>query len=221
MDLDERQVELFMLYTDLLVEWNDKINLTRITDPEQVVTKHFIDSLTALKAIRPGTGDVVADVGTGAGFPGVPIAIARTEVKVVLIDATLKRLGFLDEVRNQLDLKNTELVHARAEEAGRLEAHRERYNFVVARAVAEMRILSEYCLPLVKVGGVFLAMKGPDIEEELAEARPVIGQLGGGHPELVRLVLPESDIKRTLVTIRKLKPTPEQYPRHGAKIVKR
>lgn len=219
--IDDAQAEKFAEYTKLLLEWNEKFNLTSIADPEEIVVKHYLDSLTCLNAAKFRKGDAVADVGTGAGFPGVPIAIVRPDLKITLIEATNKKLTFLDEVCRRLDLSQIELVHSRAEEAGRMPEHRERYNIVVARAVSEMRTLAEYCLPLVKVGGVFIAMKGPDIDGELAGARPGIGNLGGERPEIIRLTLPGTDIRRSIIVIKKLKATPEEFPRHGSKIVKK
>ncbi|MEN6521456.1 MAG: 16S rRNA (guanine(527)-N(7))-methyltransferase RsmG [Armatimonadota bacterium] len=219
--IDSEQSEKFAEYTELLLEWNQKFNLTSIVDPGEIGVKHYLDSLSCFRAARFRNGDEVADVGTGAGFPGVPIAIARPDVKVTLIEATNKKLTFLDEVRQQLNLSNIELMHSRAEEAGRIPEHREHYNIVTARAVADMRMLVEYCLPLVRVGGVFIAMKGPDVDSELDGARPGIGTLGGGHPEIIRLTLPGTDIQRSLIVIKKQKPTPEEFPRHGAKIVKK
>jgi 16S rRNA (guanine527-N7)-methyltransferase len=222
--LGEEELAKFSTYTDLLLEWNEKLNLTRITDPDEIAIKHYLDSLTCLKAAKFRKGDIVADIGTGAGFPGVPLAIVRPDIKVVLIDATRKRLVFLKEVQEALEVlsedgeSNIELVQARAEEVGRQSEHREHYNIVVARAVAEMRILVEYCLPLVKPGGVFIAMKGPDVEGELALARPGTGTLGGEKPEIMHLTLPGTNIARNLITIKKIKPTPEQFPRHGSKI---
>jgi len=218
--LDDEQVKKFAEYTELLLEWNDKFNLTSILDPDEIVVKHYLDSLTCFKAVKFRRGDTVADVGTGAGFPGVPIAIVRPDLEITLIDATNKKLIFLDEIRRRLELPHIELVHSRAEEAGRLPEHRERYNIVVARAVSDMRVLVEYCLPLVKVGGVFIAMKGPDIENELAGARPGIGTLGGGKPEIIGLTLPNTDIRRSIITISKVRPTPKKFPRHGSKITK-
>ncbi len=225
-NLSASQVEQFRTYTDLLLEWNTKVNLTRITSPEDIVLKHYLDSLTCLKVAEFQTGDTVADVGTGAGFPGVPISIARPDVKVVLIDATRKRLAFLEEVKRAVYSQepNPSLrprmhtVQLRAEEAGRQPDHRERYDIVVARAVAEMRVLAEYCLPLTKTGGVFIAMKGPDVQNELTLARPGIGSLGGGKSETIHLRLPGSDLERCLIVIKKVKPTPEQFPRHGSRI---
>lgn len=226
-ELGDREINQFSAYTALLLEWNKKFNLTRITDPAEIAVKHYLDSLTCLAAARFPEGALVADVGTGAGFPGVPLAIARPDMRLVLIEATRKKLTFLEALRQAiLSLSKDgapciELVHARAEDVGRLPEHRERCDVVVARAVAEMRVLAEYCLPLVKVGGVFIAQKGPDVEHELARARPGISALGGADPEVVRLTLPGTDLRRSLVVIRKAKPTPGGFPRHGARITKK
>lgn len=226
-NLTSEQVGQFLVYTELLIEWNDKFNLTSIDDPEEIVVKHFIDSLTVLSAIKFPRGAKVADVGTGAGFPGVPLAIVRPDLDITLIEATNKKLSFLKAVNEGIlelaaeDEPKLRTVHARAEEVGRQPEHREHYDVVVARAVADMRILSEYCLPLVKVGGYFLAMKGPSTEEELSRARPGIGVLGGAHPEIKSLTLPGTDISRNIIAIKKQKRTPDQFPRHGAKISKK
>ena len=225
-ELQPDQVEQFRAYTRLLLEWNEKFNLTRITDPVDIAVKHYLDSLTSLSAAEFPKGALVADVGTGAGFPGVPIAIVRPDLRLVLIEATKQKLRFLEQLRQAIlslakDGLQIDLVHARAEDAGRMPEHRERYDVVLARAVAEMRVLAEYCLPLAKVGGVFIAMKGSDVDEELEAARPAIGTLGGAPPKLIRLTLPYADIGRTLVVVKKAKPTPEQFPRHGSKIAKR
>lgn len=217
-ELGPEELEKFGAYTELLIEWNERFNLTSIIDPAEIAVKHHLDSLTCLKAVRIRPGDAVADIGTGAGFPGIPLAIVRPDAKITLIEATKKKLTFLDSVRRVLELTNVELVHARAEEVGTDPEHREHYNVVTARAVAEMRVLVEYCLPLTQVGGFFVAMKGPGVDTELATARPGIGTLGGDHPEIVNLTLPGTEIKRSLVAIKKIKHTPEQFPRHGAKI---
>jgi len=233
-ELGDHEINQFSAYTALLLEWNKKFNLTRITDPAEIAVKHYLDSLTCLAAARFPEGALVADVGTGAGFPGVPLAIARPDLRLVLIEATRKKLAFLEVVRDAIlsqhpailslskdGVPRIELVHARAEEVGRLPEHRERYDVVVARAVAEMRVLAEYCLPLVKVGGVFIAQKRPDVEHELARARPGISVLGGGPPEVVRLTLPGTDSRRSVVVVKKIKPTPGEFPRQGAKIAKK
>jgi 16S rRNA (guanine527-N7)-methyltransferase len=230
-ELGDRQISQFSAYTALLLEWNKKFNLTRITDPVEITVKHYLDSLTCLAAAPFPEGALVADVGTGAGFPGVPLAIARPDLRLVLIEATRKKLSFLEALRQAIlsqppsilslskdGAPRVELVHARAEDAARLPEHRERYDVVVARAVARMPILVEYCLPLVKVGGTFIAMKGPDIESELAAAQPRISALGGEKPEVARLTLPGTDIHRSLVVVKKVKPTPARFPRRGARI---
>lgn len=216
--LSDEQSAKFAMYTELLLEWNEKFNLTSITDPAEIEIKHYLDSLTCLKAAKFPKGARIADVGTGAGFPGVPIAIARPDLTVVLIEATAKKLTFLEEVKNWLDLPNIELVNARVEDAGRLPEHREHYDIVVARAVADMRILAEYCLPLLKIGGKLVAQKGPDVEAEVDAARPGIGNLGGAHPEIIKMALPDTDINRSIVVIKKVKPTPEMFPRQYSRI---
>jgi 16S rRNA (guanine527-N7)-methyltransferase len=221
-ELSREQVEQFFVYTQLLLEWNEKFNLTSIIDPEQIAIKHHLDSLTCLAAAHFPKGALVADIGTGAGFPGIPLAIVRPDLKLVLVEATKKKLSFLEEVAKEvLPGRNIELVNARAEELGHDSKHRERYDIVIARAVAEMRILAEYCLPLVKKGGLFIAMKGPDVRDEIKQAKPGIGTLGGSLPDITQLTLPFTDINRTLITIKKLKLTPEQFPRHGSKISKK
>ncbi|MBI2843211.1 MAG: 16S rRNA (guanine(527)-N(7))-methyltransferase RsmG [Armatimonadetes bacterium] len=219
--LGRREIERFSTYTSLLLEWNEKFNLTAITDPVEIAVKHHLDSLTCLKAAEFGRGALVADVGTGAGFPGVPIAIVRPDLAVTLIEATKKKLIFLEEVRRRLELPHVELVHARAEDVGKQAEYREKYDIVLARAVSVMRVLIEYSLPLVRVGGVFIAQKGPEVDGELAAAGPGIGTLGGGKPDVVRLTIPGTDIGRSMVVIKKLKPTPAHFPRSSSQIVRK
>jgi 16S rRNA (guanine527-N7)-methyltransferase len=220
-ELSPEQLNQFEQYTVLLLEWNERMNLTGITDPTEIKIKHHVDSLTCLRAgVIPKAANL-ADVGTGAGFPGVPLAIARPDLRVTLIDSTKKRLTFLEAVRDVIfggDAERIRIVHARAEEAGRLPEHRESYAVVVARAVADLRVLAEYCLPLARVRGKFIAMKGPDVADEVSAARAGIGTLGGCAPEIIRLTLPGTNMGRTLIVVRKTKPTPEQFPRHGSKI---
>ena len=168
----------FEKYMNLLLEWNEKINLTAITQPEEVKIKHFEDSLTCLKSGYIKDGDKVVDVGTGAGFPGLPIKIENNNVKLTLMDSLNKRINFLKEVSSQLNL-DAECIHIRAEEAGKNKLYREKYDVAVSRAVAKLSVLAEYCLPLVKKGGYMLAMKGKDIDAELEEAKPLIKLLGG------------------------------------------
>lgn len=179
LEITGRQADQLDRYAQLLVEWNEKMNLTAITDPEGVLVKHLMDSLTVLRSL-PAAGEKVRliDVGTGAGFPGIPLAVMREELELTLLDSLNKRLVFLEAVCRALGLE-ARCVHARAEEAGRQKAHREKYNVATARAVAALPALCEYCLPLVVPGGVFLAMKGPDGEREAQEAASAIKVLGG------------------------------------------
>ena len=213
------------IYARLLVEWNEKMNLTAITDPQGIAVKHFADSLTAASQMPAGEFSLI-DVGTGAGFPGVPLALYRPDCRLTLLDSLNKRLTFLDAVCREVGL-NATLIHARAEEGGRNPDLRERYDVACARAVANLPVLSEYCLPFVKVGGRFIALKGPDADRERAEAARGIGVLGGRIAAVTALTLPATPIEgvepmeRRLVRVDKVRPTPATYPRHGSKIAKK
>ena len=200
-------------YRDLLLEWNEHVNLTAITDPEEIRIKHFEDSLTCLKTDLFTSGVKVIDVGTGAGFPGLPLAMARPDISVTLLDSLKKRLSFLDEVIRQTDTKNAVTVHARAEDGGRDKKLREQFDIVVSRAVSRLSVLCEYTLPYLKVGGTLIAMKGPSAEEELAEAKNAISVLGGGEATLQKTALEDESLSHCLVLIKKVRPTPTTYPR--------
>jgi 16S rRNA (guanine527-N7)-methyltransferase len=215
-ELDQPQLERFSLFTDLLLEWNERFNLTRITDPREIVIKHYLDSLTCLTAIKFPLDARVVDVGTGAGFPGIPMEIARPDLNLGLLDSTRKRLAFLEAAAQELQLGGVSLLLGRAEDAGQDVERREYFDASVARAVARMNVLAEYCLPLVRVGGFALMQKGPDVEEELREAGPAITLLGGELEGVANLTLPHSDAKRNLIIIRKVLPTPSFYPRRPA-----
>lgn len=217
--LSEKQLGQFQRYMELLVEWNRKMNLTAITDPEGVTVKHFYDSLLLLKAVELPEGASLIDVGTGAGFPGIPVAIARPDVKLTLLDSLNKRLVFLAEVCRELGI-SAEIRHARAEEGGRQKELREQFDFATARAVAGMNVLSEYCVPFVKKGGAFVAMKGPDGEEKLKQAACGIGTLGGKPEKATHFTLPDGS-QRCIIVVRKVRETPAAYPRHGSKISKK
>lgn len=212
-------------YARLLVEWNEKMNLTAITDPVGIAVKHFADSLTVASLLPDGEFSLI-DVGTGAGFPGVPLALLRPDCRLTLLDSLNKRLVFLEEVCRAVELPVT-LVHARAEEGGRRVDLREQYDVAVARAVAALPVLSEYCLPFVKVGGKFLALKGPDADRERSEAARGIGVLGGKVAGVSAFTLPKEPVEgiepmeRRLVQIDKVRSTPPAYPRPSAKIAKR
>lgn len=228
--LEQETAEKLDIYARLLVEWNEKMNLTAITAPGEIVTKHFVDSLTA-GVLLPAAGEeplTLVDVGTGAGFPGVPLALWRPDIRLTLLDSLNKRLVFLETVCRELELPGT-LVHARAEEAGRRKDMREHFAVATARAVAALPTLCEYCLPLVRPGGCFIAMKGPSGPEETAASSNALSRLGGKIDEIRQLRLPsacedtaesEASASRTLILVRKISPTPAAYPRVSAKIAK-
>ena len=207
------QTEQFYKYMNLLIEWNEKINLTAITDPNEIILKHFIDSITILKYIKDGS--TVVDVGTGAGFPGIPLSIMNPTLKITLVDSLNKRLIFLQEVINELNLKNVELVHARAEEFGQNKKYREKFDIATSRAVANLSTLSEYLLPLVKVDGIVISMKAGNASQEIEDAKKAIRTLGGKINNINEFNLPQSDIGRTIITIDKIKETPSKYPRRA------
>ena len=209
-ELTEEQVERFLNYKDELKEWNKKINLTAIIDDEEIIIKHFIDSLTVVKYI--GNKEKVIDVGTGAGFPGIPIKIVKENSEVTLLDSLNKRITFLEEIINKNNLQQIECIHGRAEDVSRETKHRECYDIAVARAVANASTLAELCLPFVKIGGKVICMKGNNIDE-LNDARKAIEILGGEIERIEKIILPETDIERNIIIIKKVKSTPKTYPR--------
>ena len=215
--LTENQYEQFQKYFELLAEWNEKMNLTAITDESGVALKHFADSLSLLNFVDIPQNSSLADVGTGAGFPGVVLKIARPDIKLTLIDSLNKRLVFLGEVCAQLGIE-AELIHSRAEDGARDEKLRESFDFAVSRAVARMNILSEYCLPYVKVEGAFCAMKGAQANEEFKESLNAINTLGGKLEKKYFFELPENGGERAIAVVRKVKNTPQKYPRQSGKI---
>ena len=206
-----KQTEQFFEYMNLLIEWNEKMNLTAITEPDEIILKHFIDSITILKELEDGSK--LVDVGTGAGFPGIPLSIMNPTLKITLVDSLNKRLIFLQEVVNKLKLENIEIVHARAEEFGQNKKYREQFDISTSRAVANLSTLSEYLIPLVKVGGKVISMKAAEAKQELNEAKKAIEVLGGTVEKVDEFNLPQSDIGRTVIIIRKNKITPNKYPR--------
>lgn len=215
--LTGNQYEQFQKYFELLAEWNEKMNLTAITDESGVALKHFADSLSLLNFVDIPQNSSLADVGTGAGFPGVVLKIARPDIKLTLIDSLNKRLVFLGEVCAQLGI-DAELIHSRAEDGARDEKLRESFDFAVSRAVARMNVLSEYCLPYVKVGGAFCAMKGAQANEEFKESLNAINTLGGKLEKKYFFELPENGGERAIAVVRKVKNTPQKYPRQSGKI---
>ena len=211
--LDEKQKQQFDKFYELLVEWNKVMNLTGITDYEEVNEKHFVDSLSIVKAIDMNKVKSVIDIGTGAGFPGIPLKIAFPHLKVVLLDSLNKRINFLNHVIEQLGLEGVETVHGRAEDFAKPGKLREKFDVCVSRAVANMTSLSEYCLPFVKLGGEFISYKSEKMNEEMDNAKKAISILGGKFDRCEEFMLPESDIFRNLVVIKKVKETPKKYPR--------
>lgn len=210
-ELSLQQCEKFYDYMNLLLKWNEKINLTAITDPKEIIIKHFIDSIIIKKHIKENSK--LVDIGTGAGFPGIPLKIADDTIKVTLVDSLNKRIKFLADVINKLELKNIDAIHARAEEIGQNKKYREQYDIVTSRAVAKLNILAEYMMPLVKTGGQCICMKGPEVEEEIESSKNAIHILGGEIQKIESFVIPNTDIKRTIIIINKITQTPSKYPR--------
>lgn len=209
-NLSEIQAEKFYKYMKLLIEWNNKINLTAITDEKEIITKHFVDSLIISKYIN--NNEKIMDIGTGAGFPGIPIKIINENVRINLVDSLNKRILFLNEVINELQIKDINAIHSRAEDLARLSQYRENYDIVVSRAVARLNTLLEYMMPFVKVGGVCICMKGSNIDE-LEEAKKAIEILGGKLENIEEVTLPNTDIKRHNIIIKKVKNISNKYPR--------
>lgn len=211
--LSERQLAQFLRYYEMLMEWNQVMNLTAITDYHDVLKKHFVDSLSLVKAYPVNSPATVIDVGTGAGFPGLALKIAFPDLKITLLDSLNKRIQFLNAVIEELGLLQTETIHGRAEDFAKSEKWREKFDLCVSRAVANLSVLSEYCLPFVKQGGTFVAYKSENISEEIHAAERAIKILGGSVKDAFSFSLPNSDISRNLFVIQKEKATPKQYPR--------
>jgi len=211
--LDDNQIQQFEEYYKLLIEWNKVMNLTGITEKQQVIQKHFIDSLSLTKVVDISGCYNLIDIGTGAGFPGIPLKIAFPHISVVLLDSLNKRIKFLNEVIRKLDLKGIEAIHGRAEDYARQPEYRENFDLCVSRAVANMASLSEYCIPYTKLHGYFVSYKSGEIEEELKDSEKAIDVLGGKVKNIEKFVLPESDIARSLVVIEKIKKTANKFPR--------
>lgn len=209
--LSEEQLEKFYNFKDMLIEWNKKINLTTIIEPKEIIQKHFIDSLTISKYIHKNSK--IIDIGTGAGFPGIPIKIANEDIEIVLLDSLNKRIKYLNEVIEQLKLKDIKTIHYRAEEAGQNQEYREKFDIAISRAVAPLNILVEYLIPFIKVNGRCICMKGSNIQEELEKSKNAIKSLGGEIEQIEEFVLPNSDIKRNIIVIKKIKATLNKYPR--------
>ena len=210
-ELLEKEQDNFYNYMKLLLDWNEKINLTAITEPKEVITKHFVDSLSITQYINEI--DRILDIGTGAGFPGIPLKIVLEKNEITLLDSLNKRINFLNEVIEKLELKNIQAIHGRAEEFNKIDGNRESYDIVVSRAVAKLNVLLEYMLPFVKLNGRCICMKSADIDEELKEAKNAIKILGGEIEKIDEITLKNTDIKRKIIVIKKVNKTPSKYPR--------
>ena len=210
-DITEDMAEKFYTYMQMLQEWNEKINLTAITEPNEVIIKHFIDSITINKYINENVK--VIDVGTGAGFPGIPLSIIREDVEVTLMDSLNKRIKFLDEVINVINLKNVDTIHSRAEELGHDKDCREMYDIATSRAVAPLNVLLEYLMPFVKVGGYCICMKGSNIDDEIKDAKKALQVLSGEIVNIDKFELPETDYGRNIIVIKKTANNSNKYPR--------
>lgn len=212
-DLSNQQINQFNQFYEMLIDKNKVMNLTAITEYDEVVLKHFIDSIVIYKKISDDKVKSIIDVGTGAGFPGIPLKILFPDIRLTLLDSLNKRILFLNEVINKLGLKDIDCIHGRAEDIGHLPEYREQYDLSVSRAVANLSSLSEYCIPFVRVGGKFISYKSGNIEEELKDAKSAIQLLGSKIDDVEKYTLPNSDMQRSLVVIRKVKTLSKKYPR--------
>lgn len=217
-ELSESKIRDFFTYMEELVEWNKKINLTAIVEMDEVIDKHFVDSLTISQYIDDN--ESIIDVGTGAGFPGIPLKIARDNLKIDLLDSLNKRIIFLNEIINKLELKNITAIHSRAEDESSKKEKRESYDIAVSRAVANLPVLLEYLLPFVKLGGKCICMKGMNIEEEVNNSKKALRELGGEIEEIKKLQLPNTDATRNIIIVRKIANTPKKYPRKAGTATK-
>lgn len=210
-NINDEQAQKYYNYMNLLIEWNEKINLTAITNPDEIIIKHFIDSITIDKYIEKN--NKIIDVGTGAGFPGIPLSILRDDLDITLMDSLNKRIKFLDEVRELNHLNNISTIHGRAEELGKNKSFREKYDIATSRAVAPLNVLLEYMLPFVKVGGYCICMKGSNVEEEIANSKTALSKLKGKIEKIEAFKLPNTEYGRNIIIIKKIENTPSKYPR--------
>ncbi|CAG7838951.1 MULTISPECIES: 16S rRNA (guanine(527)-N(7))-methyltransferase RsmG [Clostridium] len=221
LEFNVKKYNQFIEYKDLLKDWNSKVNLTAITEDEEIIKKHFIDSMKIFQFEYLKKANRIIDIGTGGGFPGIPMKIIRPEVKMVLLDSLRKRINVLDDILCKIGIDDVETIHGRAEEFSRNAKYREQFDAVVSRAVANLAALSEFCLPYVKVGGYFVALKGPSVDEEVKIAKKAISILGGKLEEIREVEIENSDLKHNLVIIKKIKNTPKQYPRKAGTAIKK
>lgn len=219
-ELDDNQLSQFYTYYEMLIEWNEKINLTAITDFDEVLKKHFLDSIAIGRVISQTDSVSMLDIGTGAGFPGIPIKIAFPNIDITLIDSLNKRVTFLNEVISSLSLTKIEAIHGRAEDFAKKDLLREKFDYCVSRAVANLSSLCEFCLPYIKVGGKFISYKSEKAREELVTSENAISILGGGNVNCDEFSLPDTDFNRTFVIIEKVKETPAKYPRKAGTPIK-
>ena len=215
--INKKSIDELLLFRDMLLEWNKKINLTSITDNEEIFIKHFFDSATCMATGYIKDGFEVVDIGTGAGFPGLVLKVLNKKMNITLLDSLRKRTNYLENIVINLGLKNVEIIHGRAEEYGNKEDYREKYDIALSRAVASINVLLEYCLPYIREGGYFLCQKGPKFKDELKEAEKALKVLGGEINEVKEFILPGSDIKRNIIVIKKIYKTPAKYPRKAGK----
>lgn len=211
LNFDEEKYNKFIKYKDILKLWNEKINLTTIIDDENIIKKHFIDSIKIFNFLPLKNAKSVIDIGTGAGFPGIPIKIVRPEVNMVLLDSLSKRINFLNQVISSIELNNVTCIHGRAEDFSKKVEYREKFDISVSRAVANLTVLSELCIPYVKIGGYFIAMKGPSVENEIVESRNAINILGGKIQDIIEVK--DDEFNHNLVVVKKIRYTPNKYPR--------
>ncbi|WML36436.1 16S rRNA (guanine(527)-N(7))-methyltransferase RsmG [Clostridium sp. OS1-26] len=219
--IDNKIYEKFIDYKELIKFWNEKINLTAIIDDEQIIKKHFIDCIKIFKFSPLKEAKSIIDVGTGAGFPGIPIKIIKPDVNMILLDSLNKRINFLNEVINKIDLKDITTIHGRAEDFSRKNEYREKCDAAVSRAVANLAVLSELCIPYVKVGGYFIAMKGPSVDDEIKEGKNAVSILGGKIEDIIKIEIENSDLNHNLVIIKKIKETSNVYPRKAGTAAKK